>query len=59
MTITQILVRKSLLLIVSLVPLFVNTPGAWADICFQYGTGGGVSVAKGLATFLRLTLANG
>ena len=40
------MLRKSLLLIASMVPLFqANT--AWADICFEYGSGGGISVAKG------------
>ncbi len=38
--------RKGLLLIASLGPIFTNV-GVRADICFQYGTGGGVVVAKG------------
>jgi hypothetical protein len=39
------MLRKTLLLIASVLPLFANT--AWADICFEYGSGGGISVAKG------------
>jgi hypothetical protein len=39
------MLRKTLLLIASMLPLFANT--AWADICFEYGSGGGISVAKG------------
>ncbi len=41
------MLRKSLLLIASIVPLFLVTPAARADICFEYGSGGGISVAKG------------
>jgi len=42
-----LLLRKTLLLIASLVPAIAITPGARADICFEYGSGGGTSVAKG------------
>jgi hypothetical protein len=41
------MLRKALPLIAFLVPIFANL-GARADICFQYGSGGGVTVAKGV-----------
>ncbi len=41
------MLRKTLLLIASLAPAIAIMPGARADICFEYGTGGGTSVAKG------------
>ena len=37
---------KGLLIIAALGPIFAS-PSARADICFQYGTGGGIIVAKG------------
>lgn len=43
------MLRRNLLFVASLVPLFLATSGARADICFEYGTGGGVSVAKGVS----------
>ncbi len=42
------MLRKSQLCIAFLLPLFVITAlAARADVCFEYGSGGGVSVAKG------------
>jgi hypothetical protein len=40
------MLRKGLLIIACLGPVFAS-PSARADICFQYGTGGGVSAAIG------------
>ena len=41
------MIRKSIPLAAFLVPVFAIIPDARADLCFQYGTGGGVSVAIG------------
>jgi hypothetical protein len=41
------MLRKGVLLTAFLVPVFASTPGARADMCFQYGTGGGVAIAIG------------
>jgi hypothetical protein len=38
---------KSLVLIAALGPIFASSCAGAADICFQYGSGGGVIVAKG------------
>lgn len=39
--------RKGVLLIAFLVPAFASTSDARADMCFQYGSGGGVTIAIG------------
>jgi hypothetical protein len=39
--------RKGALLIALLAPSFAGMPGARADMCFQYGSGGGIAVAIG------------
>jgi hypothetical protein len=41
------MLRKRMLFIASLLPVFANTPAAQADICFQYGSGGAVAIAIG------------
>src|SRR5215204_2546669 len=41
------MLRKSLLLSAILISVLTTVPGARADICFQYGSGGGLSVAIG------------
>lgn len=49
--------RKAMLPAVLLVSMFVITPAARADICFQYGSGGGLSVALGAKLPERNTCA--
>ena len=41
------MLRKGVLLTAFLLPVFASASGARADICFQYGTGGGVVIAIG------------
>jgi len=41
------MLRKIMLLTAFLMPVFASTPGARADMCFQYGTGGGIIIAIG------------
>lgn len=41
------MLRKGVLLTAFLLPIVDSTPSALADICFQYGTGGGISIAIG------------
>jgi len=41
------MLRKGVLLTTFFLPVLASVPGARADICFQYGTGGGVVIAIG------------
>jgi hypothetical protein len=41
------MLRKVVLLTAFLLPVFASAPVAQADICFQYGTGGGIAIAIG------------
>src|SRR5687767_12053639 len=51
------MLRKAMLPAAFILSVFVNLPNAQADICFQYGSGGGLSAALGAKLPERNTCA--